>query len=151
MSLAVRAEAAGSLAAAVDIARLRIPVFAGLPCLGDCAAACENHQKLVAAGGAMKAGCDGMRIVRTAPARPVPAQHAEFRVPFEALAAGIASLFCFAENGLFAEHSGCGITHTFRHRREQAPLEGLVTRLTRRERDEPEENPEQMQCQVREI
>lgn len=109
------------LAAADDLARLRMTVFAEWPYLydGDEAYEAEYLREFVAADDAvMIAAYDGPRIVGAATASPMAGQDAGFRAPFERYGLDIANLFYFGESVLLAEYRGRGIGHAFFDHRE---------------------------------
>lgn len=125
MSLAVRVlTGAEILAAADDLARLRMTVFAEWPYLydGDAAYEAEYLKEFVGAPGAvLVAACDGERIVGAATAWPMAAQDAEFQAPFAAHGIEVARLFYFGESVLLRDYRGRGIGHAFfDHREAQA-------------------------------
>jgi GNAT superfamily N-acetyltransferase len=125
VTLAVRALTGGEiLAAADDLARLRITIFAEWPYLydGDAGYEAEYLKEFVASADAvMVTASDGARIVGAATAWPMAAQDADFREPFEARGIDIARLFYFGESVLLAEYRGRGIGHAFfDHREAQA-------------------------------
>ncbi|HEX8058964.1 MAG TPA: GNAT family N-acetyltransferase [Novosphingobium sp.] len=122
MSLDIRVlTGAEILAAADDLARLRMTVFADWPYLydGDLAYEAEYLREFVVSPDAvMVAACNGPRIVGAATASPMAAQDAEFRAPFEAAGIDLPSLFYFGESVLLAEYRGRGIGHAFFDHRE---------------------------------
>lgn len=125
MSLDIRVlTGAEILAAADDLARLRMTVFADWPYLydGDLAYEAEYLREFVASPDAvMVVACDGQRIVGAATASSMAAQDAEFRAPFERHGLDIASLFYFGESVLLADYRGRGVGHAFfDHREDQA-------------------------------
>lgn len=129
MSLDIRVLTGGEiLAAADDLARLRMTVFAEWPYLydGDLAYETEYLRDFVASPDAvMVAACDGPRIVGAATASPMASQDAEFRSPFAASGLDIDSLFYFGESVLLADYRGQGLGHAFfDHRETQARRRG---------------------------
>jgi GNAT superfamily N-acetyltransferase len=122
VSLAVRVLTGGEIvAAAADLARLRMTVFAEWPYLydGDEAYEAEYLRDFVGAPDAvLVAASDGGRIVGAATAWPMSAQDAAFRMPFERRGIDPAGLFYFGESVLLADYRGRGIGHAFFDRRE---------------------------------
>ena len=125
MSLDIRVlTGAEILAAADDLARLRMTVFADWPYLydGDLAYEAEYLREFVVSPDAvMVAACNGPRIVGAATASPMAAQDAEFHAPFEAAGIDLPSLFYFGESVLLGDYRGQGVGHAFfDHREAQA-------------------------------
>lgn len=112
------------LAAAADLARLRMAVFAQWPYLYDGDAAYEEaylHEFVAAPDAVLVAARDGARIVGAATASPMAAQKDAFRAPFEARGLDVSDLFYFGESVLLPEYRGRGIGHAFfDHREAQA-------------------------------
>ncbi|MBD60065.1 MAG: GNAT family N-acetyltransferase [Citromicrobium sp.] len=110
-------------AAAEDLARLRIAVFAEYPYLYEGSDAYEREylQEFVAEpGSVLIAAREGARIVGMASASPMAGQKTGFRSPVEAAGYPASEVFYFGESVLLPEYRGRGIGHAFFDAREAA-------------------------------
>ena len=99
-------------AAAEDLARLRIAVFAEYPYLYEGSDAYEREylQEFVAEpGSVLIAAREGARIVGMASASPMAGQKTGFRSPVEAAGYPASEVFYFGESVLLPEYRGRGI------------------------------------------
>lgn len=107
----------------VDLARLRIEVFAAFPYLydGDEGYEAGYLREFAAAPDALLvAAFDGDSVVGAATASPMWAQKHEFRAPFEDRGIETRKLFYFGESVLLPEYRGKGVGHAFFDHREDA-------------------------------